>query len=336
MALARLIVPCGISSMVFGFMFGSVFGFEEALEPVYEALGMSGMLTTVSKLFAPIVWVLTASTNAMLRLFRVDPNEDEDEVTEEEIRMLVDAGSRKGILDAQETAFIQNVFEFDDRTAGEFATHRTDLTILWMEDSPEEWDQILKASRHTMYPVCEGTADHLLGVLNIKDYFYLTDRSQASILANAVKPAYFVPESVRADVLFRRMKESGNRFAVVMDEYGGMAGVVTMNDLLEQLVGDLDPADEHEEDKLETLEQLDEYTWSIGGGVPLDTVAEALALPLPVDRFDTFSGFVLGHYGLIPPDGQTLDLTMDGMQIHVVSIREHRIEQAIVTKLPQE
>ena len=137
------------------------------------ALGMSALISGIAALFAPIVWFLTISTNAVLRLLGIDPNAEDETVSEEEIRMMVDAGSEKGAIDPEEKDFIQNVFEFDDLTAGEIATHRTEISLLWLEESMEEWEQTIHNSRHTRYPVCDDSADHIVGILNAKDYFRL-------------------------------------------------------------------------------------------------------------------------------------------------------------------
>lgn len=207
------------------------------------ALGMASMITFISKAFAPLVFLLTASTNLVLRLMRIDPDAADDDVSEEDIRMMVDAGSEKGAIDSTEKEFIQNVFEFDDLAVEEIAVHRTEVSLLWMEESVEEWNKTINGSRHTMYPVCDETVDNIVGILNAKDYFRLSDKSKENILKNAVTPAYFVPESIKADVLFKNMKDSRNTFAVVLDEHGGTTGIITMSDLLEQLVGDFDETD---------------------------------------------------------------------------------------------
>ena len=140
-------------------------------------LGMSGMLSFVSVIFAPRVWLLTKSTNGVLRLMKIDPNQEDDDVTEEEIRMMVDVGSEKGTIDNTEKELIQNVFEFDDLTAEEIATHRTDIIMLSLEDDISEWDKIIHETRHSLYPVCGETADDIVGILNAKDYFRLSERS---------------------------------------------------------------------------------------------------------------------------------------------------------------
>ena len=135
---------------------------------------------------------------------------------------------------------IQNIFEFDNKTAEEVMTHRTEVNILWLDETDEEWEQKIIESRHSRYPVCDGSADNVIGVLNVKDYFRLKDKSRENIMDKAVKPAYYVPETVRTDVMFQNMKKSRNHFAVVFDEYGGMSGVITMDDLMEQIVGSFD------------------------------------------------------------------------------------------------
>lgn len=298
------------------------------------ALGMSGFIGGMANLFRPVVWLLTISTNALLRLLKIDPNEDDDEVTEEEIRMMVDAGSEKGTIDHSEKEWIQNVFEFDDITADEIATHRTELSVLWVSDSVEEWDKTIKESRRSILPICDESVDNIIGVLNTKDYFRLCDLTKESILTNAVAPAFFVPESIRADVLFHRMKQSRNHFAIILDEYGGVTGIVTMNDLLEQLVGDLD--DDTSQPPEVEIQHLSADKWKILGSAELDDVQEALGVSLPLEEYDTFGGFVMGTYSSIPDDGTEIDLAYENLAIHVTEIKDHRVEVTYVTVTPKE
>ncbi len=292
------------------------------------ALGISGLISGISKIFAPIVWFLTISTNGVLRLIGIDPNAEDDTNSEEEIRMMVDVGSENGTIDSDEKEFIQNVFEFDDMTADEIATHRTDLDILWMEESMEEWHRVIIENRHARYPVCGETADDVVGVLNADDYFRLEDRSRETVLREAVRPAYFVPESVKLDVLFRNMKHTRTRFAVVLDEYGGMSGIVTINDLVEQLVGDLGDEDEREEEKL--IEKIDETNWRISGSAELEEVQQQLNVHLDSES-ETFNGLIFETLGAVPEDGTTPELQTDKLNIRVTEIRGHQILSAIVS-----
>ncbi len=292
------------------------------------ALGMSAFLTFISRLFAPVVWFLSASTNGVLRLLGIDPNAEDDEVSEEEIRMMVDVGSEKGVIDDDEKLMIQNVFEFDDLTAEEIATHRTEMVVLWMEDSMDEWEHIIRENRHSLYPICGKDVDDIVGVLSIKDYFRLEDHSRESVMKNAVRPAYFVPDSIKADVLFQRMQQSRTHFSVVLDEYGGVFGIVTMNDLLEQLVGDLNDG---EEEAPPEIEQVAEGVFRVAGTAPLNEVAETLGVTLPEDTYDTFGGYVFGEYGAIPADGTSICVETDRLTVQVTEIRDHHMESATVT-----
>ncbi|NLK76166.1 MAG: HlyC/CorC family transporter [Clostridiales bacterium] len=293
------------------------------------ALGMANLISALAQLSAPVVWVLTVSTNGILRLCGIDPEAEEEEVSEEEIRMMVDAGSRKGVIDYEEKEFIQNVFEFDDLAVGEFATHRKDIVILWKDENMEQWEKRIHENRHTRYPICGESVDDVVGILNVKDYFRLEDKSCESVMKEAVQSPFFVPEGIRADVLFRKMKESRKHFAVVLDEYGGTEGIVTINDLLEQLVGDLEDEDSPEE-KPEGIEQIDNTNWKIYGNLPLDEVAEVLQIALPVEKYDTFSGFVFATYGSIPRDGSKIEVQTDKIQILITKIYEHQVEEALI------
>ena len=301
------------------------------------ALGISGLVGGISVVFKPIVWFLSASTNLVLRLCGIDPNEADDQVSEEEIRMMVDAGSEKGTIDHQEKEFIQNVFEFNDIDVGDIATHRTDTALLWMEDSDEVWAETIHQNRYTRYPVCDGSPDNIIGILNAKDYFRLDDKSRESLLANAMQPAYFVLETVKADVLFRNMRKSCNSMAIVMDEYGGMVGIITLYDLIEELVGELNDEPEDTANPDPYLQRISENTWELFGNAPLEDIEKALGIELESEDHNTLTGLVFETLGSIPADGeQDIRLAIEGMDIHVQRIEEHQIERATITVLPKE
>ncbi len=299
------------------------------------AMAISGLISTIAKLFKPIVWFLSISTNVILRLCGIDPNEAEDNVSEEEIRMMVDVGSEKGTIDHQEKEFIQNVFEFNDITAGNIAVHRTDVVILWLEDDAATWAQCIHENRHTQYPMCDGSPDNVIGILNAKDYFRLDDKSRDNILAHAVHPAYFVPETIKADVLFRNMKKARTSLAVVLDEYGGMVGIVTMFDLIEELVGKLTDEPEDQDDPEPSLEQLDTLTWRVSGNIDLQTLEKTIGLDLVSDEYDTITGLVFDTLGIIPGNGpQDINLDLPNMLVHVSHIDAHQIAEATLTIKP--
>ena len=296
------------------------------------ALAMSGLISVISTLFAPVVWFLSLSTNTILRLLRIDPNEEDDPVSEEEILLMVDAGSKKGAIDQEEQEFIQNVFKFDDMTAEEIAIHRTEVTLLWMEESMEEWNRTIYENRFSLYPVCEDSKDHIIGILHTKDYFRLADKSREQVLASAVRPAYFVPENVKADILFRNMKKGRHSMAVVLDEYGGMIGIVTLKDLVEQLVGDLEPEEADKKTLSPKIIRLDSNLWKICGNVELESLEKAIGVMLNREMYDTFTGLVFNTLGQVPDDGQEIDLEASDLLIHVSRIHNHQIEEATIQK----
>ena len=298
-------------------------------KPEQLAMGISGLVSGISIVFKPVVSFLSISTNLVLRLCGIDPNEEEEKVSEEEIRMMVDAGSEKGTIDHQEKEFIQNVFEFNDIMVESIATHRTDVTILWMEEDMDSWAETIHNSRHTRYPVCDGSPDNVVGVLNAKDYFRLEDKSRENVLQNAVYPAYFVLETTKADVLFKNMKANKKSMAIIIDEYGGMTGIVTLYDLIEELVGDLEdePLEYKNDDPY--IEKVDENTWQVKGNVELEDIEEALKMEIASAEFDTFTGLVFEELGRIPEDGeQDINLKIQDIQVHISSVKDHQIEKA--------
>lgn len=298
-------------------------------KPEQLAMGISGLVSGISIVFKPVVSFLSISTNLVLCLCGIDPNEEEEKVSEEEIRMMVDAGSEKGTIDHQEKEFIQNVFEFNDIMVESIATHRTDVTILWMEEDMDSWAETIHNSRHTRYPVCDGSPDNVVGVLNAKDYFRLEDKSRENVLQKAVYPAYFVLETTKADVLFKNMKANKKSMAIIIDEYGGMTGIVTLYDLIEELVGDLEdePLEYKNDDPY--IEKVDENTWQVKGNVELEDIEEALKVEIASAEFDTFTGLVFEELGRIPEDGeQDINLKIQDIQVHISSVKDHQIEKA--------
>lgn len=295
-----------------------------------------GFLWTLRKLLKPFLWLSQGAASGILRLFGADPGGGETAVSEEKIRRLVDAGSEKGTIDHEEKEFIQNVFEFDDLTAEEIATHRTEVVILWMEEDTDQWAAAIHTSRHTLYPVCDGSPDHVVGILNAKDYFRLDDRTdRQAILAASVKPAYFVPETIKADVLFRNMRKTRNTMAVVLDEYGGMSGIVTINDLLEELVGEFTYGPEDVQDP--EICRTETGLFKIRGNLELAELEQATGVELETEEYDTLTGLVFDKLGQIPQDGkQNIRLTMAGLEIRVEEVRGHQIARATVRVLPQE
>lgn len=294
------------------------------------ALGLSGLIGFCSKIFAPLVWLLTFSTNLVLRIFGIDPNADEEEVSEEEIRMLVDVGSEKGIIDINEKEMIQNVFEFDDKTCGEFSTHRKEIVALDIDDSLKKWDEIIVSNSHSVFPIYKDSIDNVVAVLNSKAYFRLMNKTKKNVTEVAVSKPLFVSENMKIDTLFSRMQKTHNHFAVVLDEYGGTVGVITMNDLLEQIVGDLENEAVFDED-VPQYKQLSDNTFLLKGSIPLEEAESILKIKLPVDEYETLSGYIFGLYCNIPKDGESFSIETDKLIIEVKNISSHKVTEAEIT-----
>ena len=295
-------------------------------------LSMTPFIAGISKVFYPLVWLLTKSTNGILRLFGVDPNAVDEEVSEEDIRMMVDVGSKKGAIDIEEKNLIKNVFEFDDLSVESIQTHRTDVDVLWLEESPKEWDKKIRKGNHKVYPICGENSDEIVGVLHSKEYFMLGSLDRELVMKKSVKKPYFVLETVKLDVLFRNMKETKNFFAVVMDEYGGMTGVVTIHDVIEALIGDIED-DIEDEDNIPDIEEIEiggEKAYRVKGSAILKDIEKKLKLDISDCDCDTFSGFVFGELGSIPNDGCQMELKLKDITISLDEIEDHQLKRATV------
>ena len=293
------------------------------------SLSLSGILFFMSKICAPLVFLLTVSTNALLRLLGIDPNQNEEVVTEDEIKMMLMEGSQQGTIENDENEIIQNVFDMNDTSAEEVSTRRRDVVCLYLEDDMSVWAGTIRNSHYTYFPVCGESQDDVVGVLNTKDYFRLDDLSRKSVMKNAVDKPFFVPEGIRADQLFSRMKQERKYFAIVIDEYGGMSGIVTVHDLMEELVGDMDDEDTVREVE---IRQLNDSRWEIRGSADLEEVAEKLDVQLPTDEHETFNGLVCGIVGRVPDEGEQFSCEGYGLKIDVKNVTGHRVETAVVEK----
>lgn len=293
------------------------------------ALGMSGMLYVVAKIFAPLVALLTVSTNFILKRIGLNPEEEEERVSEEEIRMMLEVGNEQGVIKNEEQQMIQNVFKLDDILIGQICTHRMDIVCLEIEDTVEEWEKVFFESRHSFYPICEETKDEIIGILDVKDFFRRKEKDKYRILEYDADAPYFVPETMRADVLLRNMKQQKQYFAVVIDEYGGVTGIITLHDLMEELVGEID---EEEENSAPDIEQIGENQWKISGSASLEKVAEFLQLDIPFREYETYGGFLCSVIGRIPNDGEQFECEIgEKASVKVNTVKNHRITDTLLT-----
>ncbi len=303
----------------------------------------SWLIVTLCLGFAALVFLGWA----LAQTYRLAPNDSRikrlvarltgkelDQVSEEEIMQMVDGAEETGVIQQEEREMIENIFELNDTTAESVMVHRTDMVLLSVEDTPQEILETIESSGLSRFPVYEEDPDDIIGVLNVREYLLNTQRPQPKSLRQLLRQPYFVPETVRTDRLFRDMQAKKVHMAIVVDEYGGTAGLVTMEDLLEEIVGNIydefDPADVQE------IIPLGEDRWKIAGGVELEELEETLGLTFPESEdadYGTLGGLIFAHLDVIPEDGSQLDLELDGLRVHVDSIAERRVEWCTVTKL---
>ncbi|MBD5098872.1 MAG: HlyC/CorC family transporter [Clostridiales bacterium] len=291
-----------------------------------------GPVCAVAAVFRPVIWLLSKSTNGVLRLLHIDPNADQEDVSEDEIRMMVDLGEERGAIEASEKELIENIFEFNNTTAEDVMVHRTDMVMVWAQDTNEDIVNAILASGRSRFPVYEEDADHIVGVLNTRDFLLSAQEEHPKPLSELLRPAYFVPESVRTDVLFRDMQSKKVHMAIVVDEYGGTSGLVTMEDLLEEIVGSIydefDPVEEKD------IEQIEPGVWKASGSCDLERVAQALEMEFPEEEgSDTLGGLVFAQLSVIPEDGAQLEVDACGLHIKVLNFTDRRVEWALVSKL---
>lgn len=290
-------------------------------EPI--AMVVVSPLNWLSLVTAPFVRLLTVSTNFLVRLFGVDSYAEEKLVTEEEIRMMVDVGEEKGTIDEDEREMINNIFEFDNKIVSDIMTHRTDIASIPISAGLPEVIDFVRKNKFTRFPVYEDNIDNIVGILNVKDLIYFWNGKREDFdLRKIIRKPYFVPESKKTDELFKEMQGTKTHMAIVVDEYGGTAGLVTIEDLVEEIVGNI--FDEYDEEEKE-FEKLDENTYLITGIASLERVGEFLDVDLPVEDYDTLSGFIIGQLGRIPREGENPVVEFNGMVFKVEEVEEKRI-----------
>ena len=292
-----------------------------------------GAVTAVADVFRPVIWLLSKSTNGVLRVLHIDPKADEEDVSEDEIRMMVDLGEERGAIESTEKELIDNIFEFNNTTAEDVMIHRTDMVMLWVGDTKDEILSTIRASGLSRFPVYEENADDIIGILSTREYLLNAQSEQPKPMRELLRPAYFVPESVRTDVLFRDMQSKKIHMSIVVDEYGGTSGRVTMEDLLEEIVGNI--YDEFDPQEEKDIEKLSDNLWRISGSCELEQVAEALGVTFPEDEeSDTLGGLVFAQLSFIPQDGSQFTVNACGLHIEVQEFNDRRVEWALVSKLP--
>lgn len=341
----HLPLPAGVVSVIstvlvtviisfFSIAFGEMVPKRIAMQkPMMFAVPALHVLRVVSVVFAPMFALLNVCTNGTLRLMGMKVEAEEGVASEEDLRLMVESSGEQGTIDQDEQEWIENVFDFNDMTASSAMTPEPDVTAFSLDEDPQE---ILKAIRETglsRYPVYEDDdVNDICGILNARDFLLNLQEENPRPLKELLRPAYFVPESVHADQLFKDMQAQKQHLAVVVDEYGGTAGVITIEDLLEEIVGDIfdefDPAEPQE------LTEMGKGMWRVAGSMRVEEFAEALDFELPEDRdYDTVAGLILSCLPSIPEDGTTPSVEVCGLQFDVQTIEDRKILWAMVHKI---
>ena len=290
-----------------------------------------GPLTIISRLTSPFVKLLTVSTNFFIKLFGGNPTAADDEwVTEEEIRMMMEVGEEKGVIQDAEKEMIDNVFEFDDKRVSEIMTPRTDIIGIRADSQLKYVIGVMDKEKYTRIPVYKENIDNVVGILHVKDLIQFFQSNEKEFnLAEIIRSPYFIPESKKIDELFAELKKYKVHLAVVIDEYGGTAGIVTMEDLVEEIVGNIfDEYDIEEKD----IEYIDNNTFIFDGSISLDKAKETLNEDFPVDDFDTLGGFIIDLLGRIPEQEETPVVETENIIFKVVKMEGKRIEKIKAAK----
>ena len=293
-----------------------------------------GILLFINAIMKPFVKVLSFSTNVVLRLFGIDPNEQDEEVTEEEIRLMVDAGEENGVLEESQKEMINNIFEFDDAVVAEVMTHRTDIEAVEITDSIEDVVKIAVEEGFSRIPVYEDELDNIVGILYIKDLLPYVGKTvpQGKKISKLMREVSFVPESKKCGDLFEEMTEKHIHMVIVSDEYGGVAGLVTIEDLLESIVGNIQ--DEYDMEEEEAV-QLNETTFELDGTADIEEVEETLEITFPEGEYETIGGFIMSEIGHIPTEDEEAVVEFSGYRLTVKEVDERRIERVLAERLPK-
>jgi putative hemolysin len=281
-------------------------------------------------IFIPFELAVSLSNRFIGLFIKESPDDD---VSEAEILKMVDAGGESGSIDEDEKEMINNIFEFDDKTAVEVATHRKDIVALSVDASLDEILNLITTEKYTRIPVYKDSIDNVIGILHVKDLMnYIIKKGKTGLdIKNMLMEPFFVPFTKKADELFEEMQSNKIHICIVVDEYGGTAGIVTMEDLIEEVMGNI--LDEYDEEEQPEIAVLSDNNIRIDGTTSLDDVAEQLDIEMPLDEYETLSGFIIGQLGSIPSEDDTPVIEYKGYRFCVDKVEEKRIAQATVTKM---
>ena len=297
------------------------------------AFRSSSVVRTFGTIMKPFVRFLTISTNAVLRLLHIDPEVKETNVTEEEIRMLVDVGSEEGSIEDSEKQMIQNIFEFNDKDVAEIMTHRKQVVALPIDSTYEEVMDVATNEKYTRIPVYKETIDEIVGILHIKDLLGVSNEDGGFSLEKIMRPPLFVHETKKISDLFHEMKKGKMQLAVIVDEYGGTMGIATIEDMLEEIVGNI--TDEFDEEEQELL-KMNDGGFLVRGDMTLSDLEEAIGVDLVSEDYDTIAGLTLSLLDRVPDHGETPEVQYKNLKIKVIQVEENWISKLLLHVIPEE
>lgn len=292
-----------------------------------------GVLLFVRNITRPFIKILSVSTNLVVRILGFDPNANEEVVTEEEIRMMVDEGEEKGVIEESQKEMINNIFDFDDVPVSDVMTHRTEIEAVEITDRIEDVVKLSCENGYSRIPVYEDELDNIRGIIYVKDLLPFVGKSIPSgkKLSKLMREAEFVPESKRCGDLFTEMTEKRVQMMFVSDEYGAISGLVTIEDLIESIVGNIqDEYDDEEED----IVQIDDKTFNFDGTTDIEEVAATLDIDIPEGEYDTLGGLIMSELGRMPEEND--EIICEGYKFIVEEMDERRIDRVRIEKLPEE
>ncbi|MCR5153487.1 MAG: hemolysin family protein [Lachnospiraceae bacterium] len=298
-----------------------------------------GLMKCVMALLGPVSFVLEKITLGLLMLFHVKASELEERVTEEEILSSVTEASESGAIEAEEAEMINNIFEFDDTHVYDVMTHRRDIVAINVSMDVYDAMNLMLNESYTRYPVYEGSVENIIGILHLKDvmtlYMKNTPEKMKSVSVRKLcRKPYFVPDTQSLDVLLSDMQKKRVHMAVAIDEYGQTAGIVTMEDILEEIVGEIQ--DEYDDEEVEDIRELEDGSFIIRGSTDLEDVAEATKMPILAEDVDTLNGLIISELDHIPQDDEHATITYNGYSIEILETKDKMITLAKVCKLPEE
>ena len=304
--------------------------------PEKIAFAVAKPLLVISKITAPFVKFLSLSTNGVVRLLGFDPNANEEVVTEEEIRMMVDVGGEKGVIEDTQKEMINNIFEFDDMDAGDIMTHRTDVVAADINDiTLEDFMNLAIEHGRSRIPLFDEDIDNIVGIVYVKDLLKFVGKEVKAkgTLKNIMREPYFIPETKSCGELFKEMSSKRIQMAVVVDEYGGTAGIVTLEDIVEAIMGNIQ--DEYDVEE-EEISKIDENTFTVDGTIDIEEIDELIGKELPEGDYETLAGFIMDELQCIPKDGEMNEVVFENVKFTVLSVEDRRIEKIKVEITPVE